>query len=83
MIGHEGAALMNDISVLMKETAEGSLPLLPREGTTRRRPSEGLEGGSCQTHLSAPRSRTSSLQTVEDRSLLLISQPVNGMITAA
>lgn len=36
-IGHEGRALMNEINVLITETPQGSLGLLPREDTGRSR----------------------------------------------
>lgn len=40
---------MNGISVLIKRTAESSLPLLPHGGTVRRWPSMSEEAGSHQT----------------------------------
>ena len=59
-LGHEGGALMDGISALIKESSEPlTLPLLSCEGTARRQPSMNQEVGSHQTlNLLAPWSQT-------------------------
>ena len=62
ILGHEGGALMNGISALIKEPPESSSPLPPCEDTVRGWPSMNQKVSSHQTPVrSMPWSWTSSL----------------------
>ena len=61
VIGHEGGALMDEISILIKRLQRAPLPLPPCEDTVRRQLSKDQEVGPHQTP-NLPGSWTSCLQ---------------------
>ena len=80
-LGHEGGALMNGISALIKRPQRAPSPLWPCEDTARRWPSVNQESGPRQTpNLLAPRSWTSQPPETMRNTLLLLVNPPQFMV---